>query len=136
MSSVRSFWVVAMLCPGAFAVAFSEAARRSELWKGPVLVGIAAVLVWLGWLSGLEPWRRWSLRVVGLSTAFIVWDVLLSGTVYPGYAKDVDWTPAQAAELWTVALLGVGTVFLGTAVSRRLVRSRSVAATGGGLDRE
>ncbi|MGZ6163561.1 MAG: hypothetical protein ACXWLS_09550, partial [Myxococcaceae bacterium] len=37
MSSERSFWVVAMLCPGAFAVAFSEAARRSDLAKGPVL---------------------------------------------------------------------------------------------------
>jgi hypothetical protein len=94
MSSVRSFRVVAMLCPGAFAVAFSEVARRSELGKGPVLVAIAAVLLWLGWLGGLEPCS------------------------------------------WAVALLGVGTVFLGTAVSCRLVRFRSVAATGGGLDRD
>ena len=55
-----------------------------------------------------------------IAAAFVVWDVVLSASVYPGFAKDVDWSPTRVLEFWSLALVSIGIVFLLARTAARL----------------
>ena len=122
MGSSTGFWMAAVLSPGLLAIGFAESGRRlaGDSPKVVVLMVGLGLFGSLGWISARERWRGWGARVLVIAAAFVVWDVVLSASVYPGFAKDVDWSPTRVLEIWSLALVSIGIVFLLARTAARL----------------